>query len=130
MENLYIPKTKNTPEVNLSAEKCLFEIIGASYSDNIYEEVYENVLNWIENQMPKIDCEINCIFKISILNSMTYKNLMQILIKLADYHKAGKQITVTWYFEGDDEDNEEIAEDLSQIFDIPFTIKPISKTQS
>lgn len=124
MENLYISRTKNTPEINLSVGNCLFEIKGASYSDNIYEEIYSDVLKWVTNQMPKIDCEINCVFNINILNSLTHKYILQILIKFAEYHKAGKKISITWYFEGDDEENEEIAEDLSQIFDIPFTIKP------
>ncbi len=125
MEEVFIPETKNTPKVHLSVENCQFEIIGPSFSDNIYEEIYEKILNWTENEMPKIDCEINCIFNISILNSLSYKNIMQLLIQFTEYHKKGKKISVTWYFEGDDEDNEELAEDLSGIFDIPFTIKAV-----
>ena len=122
MNDLYFPETKNTPKVNLSVENCQFEISGPSFSDNIHEKIYEKVLNWTENEMPKINNKINCIFNISILNSLSYKNIMQILIHFTEYHKKGKEISITWYFEGDDEDNEELAEDLSQIFDIPFKI--------
>jgi len=122
MNDLYFPETKNTPKVNLSVENCQFEISGPSFSDNIHEEIYEKVLNWTENEMPKINNKINCIFNISILNSLSYKNILQILILFTEYHKKGKDISITWYFEGDDEDNEELAEDLSQIFDIPFKI--------
>jgi len=125
MEEIFIHETKNTPKVNLSVENCQFEISGPSFSDNIYQEIYEKVLNWTENEMPKIDCKINCIFNISILNSLSYKNILQILILFTEYQKKGKEISITWYFEGDDEDNEELAEDLSQIFDIPFTIKAV-----
>lgn len=126
MESLFIPETGNTPKVNLSTENCLFEITGPSFSDNIFEKIYSKILNWIENEMPKIeDCEINCIFSISILNSISYKNILQILIKFTEYRSKGMNIKITWYFEGDDEDNEEMAKDLSQIFDIPFTIKAL-----
>ena len=125
MESLFIQETKFTPKVNLSVENCSFEIIGPSYDDNISEKIYDDVIKWVEDEMPKIDCELNCIFSISILNSMTYKNIMQIMIKFVEYRKTGKNITITWYFEGDDEDNEELAEDLSQIFDVPFMIKAI-----
>ena len=125
MKDLFIPETKNTPEVNLSVENCIFTIKGPSFSDSVYDEIYTEVLEWIENEMPKIDCEIDCVFSINILNSMTYKNIMQMLIKFVEYHNAGKKISITWYYEGDDEDNEEIAEDLSQIFDIPFAIKAV-----
>ncbi|MCF6365307.1 MAG: DUF1987 domain-containing protein [Bacteroidales bacterium] len=125
MKDLFLPETKFTPKVNLSVENCTFEIIGSSYSDNIYEKVYEKVIKWVEEEMPKIECDMNCVFSINILNSMSYKNIMQIMIQFVEYRKAGKNISITWYFEGDDEDNEELAEDLSGIFDIPFTIKSI-----
>ena len=125
MENFFLAETKYTPKVNLSIENCTFEIIGPSYADNISEKVYNDVIKWVDEEMPKIDCKINCIFSINILNSMTYKNIMQLMIKFVEYRKNGKDILITWYFEGDDEDNEELAEDLSEIFDIPFTIKAL-----
>jgi len=116
---------KNTSKDNLSVDNYQFEISGPSFSENIYQEIYEKILNWTENEMPKIDNKINCIFNISILNSLSYKNILQILILFTEYQKKGKEISITWYFEGDDEDNEELAQDLSQIFDIPFTIKAV-----
>jgi len=125
MENIFIPATKNTPEVNLSVENCRFEIKGPSYTDNIFEDIYSIILQWIDKEMPKINCELNCIFSINILNSISYKNIMQILIKFTEYRKSGQDIKITWYFEGDDEDNEELAQDLSLVFDIPFTIHAI-----
>jgi len=125
MKDLFLPETKFTPKVNLSVDNCTFEIIGPSYADNIYEKVYVKIIKWVEEQMPKIECDINCIFSISILNSMSYKNIMQIMIQFVEYRKTGKNISITWFFEGDDEDNEELAEDLSEIFDIPFIIKAI-----
>ncbi len=125
MESLYIPGTKNTPQVNLSVKNCQFEIIGSSFSDTVFEEIYSKILNWIDDELPKLNCELNCVFSIDILNSMTYKNIMQILIKFTEFNRNGKNISVLWYFEGDDEDNEELAENLSHLFDIPFTIKAV-----
>lgn len=126
MENLVLAGSKNTPEVNLSVENCQFEIRGSSYSDRAFEQVYSKVLNWVELGVPKLKCELNCIFYIDIMNSISYKNIMQIMIKLVNFYKEGKKIKISWFFEGDDEDNEELAEDMSSLFDIPFIIKPMS----
>lgn len=125
MGNLILERTKNKPEVNLSIENCLFEIKGSSYSDRSFEEVYSEVLNWIDDEMHKLECDLNCVFFIDIMNSISYKNIMQIMIKLVNYYKKGKKLKITWFFEGDDEDNEELAHDMSQLFDIPFDIKAI-----
>ncbi len=125
MDTIYMPAGEKTPEVKLSVSNCIFEIKGSSYSDTVFEDVYHTVLEWIDEEIPKLEGELNCIFTIDILNSTTYKNIMQMLIKFTEYEKQGKKIRVTWYFDGHDEDNEELAEDLSQVFDIPFTIKEL-----
>lgn len=125
MENLIITETKNTPEVNLSIKNCQFEIRGSSYSDSVFKDVYSKILFWIDERMPYLDCELNCIFFIDLMNSISYKNIMQIMIRLVSFYKEGKKITISWFFEGDDEDNEELAHDMSTLFDIPFIIKAI-----
>lgn len=125
MENLIITKTKNTPEVNLSIKNCQFEIRGSSYSDSVFKDVYSKILLWIDERMPYLDCEMNCIFFIDLMNSISYKNIMQIMIRLVSFYKEGKRITISWFFEGDDEDNEELAHDMSTLFDIPFIVKAI-----
>ena len=50
---------------------------------------------------------------------------MQVMIKLVNLYKTGKKITITWFFEGDDEDNEELAHDMSNLFDIPFIVNAV-----
>lgn len=125
MGNLVLYGSNNTPDVNLSIEDCHFEIRGSSYSDRVFESVYSKILTWIEEELPELDCELNCIFYIDIMNSISYKNIMQIMIKLVHLYKEGKNIKISWFFEGDDEDNEELAQDMSTLFDIPFIIKAI-----
>ena len=125
MKDLIIPRTKNTPDVKLSIENCQFEIRGSSYADRAFEDVYNKIFNWVDEEMSNLTCDLNCIFFIDIMNSISYKNIMQLMIKLLKFYKKGKNITITWYFEGDDEDNEELAQDMSTLFDIPFIIKAV-----
>lgn len=125
MGKLHLKEKKNTPEVYLSIEECRFEIKGSSYSDRSYEEIYSKVLKWIDEELIKLECELNCQFFIDIMNSISYKNVMQVMIKLVNLYKTGKNITITWFFEGDDQDNEELAHDMSNLFDIPFIVNAV-----
>lgn len=125
MEKLHLKAKKNSPEVYLSIEECSFLIKGSSYSDRAYEDIYSKILKWIDEELINLDCELNCEFFIDIMNSISYKNVMQVMIKLVNFYKTGKNITITWFFEGDDEDNEELANDMSNLFDIPFKVNAV-----
>ena len=121
-----LEKTKNTPFVNLSITDCVFEITGDSYYEE-FTDIYDQILKWIEEEMPKLECEINCVFHFGVLNSISLKNVIIILLKLNHYYKTGKKISITWYYDKDDEDNEDNAEDLSILTEIPFKIVAVTK---
>ena len=46
--------------------------------------------------------------------------LLDILMKLEDMHKAGKESLVKWYYPEDDEDMKEAGEEYADIVDVPF----------
>ena len=73
-----IESTPNSPSINLSVKSCTFEIKGNSFSDNL-SEIYDQVVKWIENEMPKIECSIDCKFNFHVFNSVTYKNILIIM---------------------------------------------------
>ncbi|MCD4663730.1 MAG: DUF1987 domain-containing protein [Bacteroidales bacterium] len=116
-----LKKTRNTPSVFLSIKDCIFEISGPSFADHI-TEIYTPILQWIEEEIPQLNCDLDCHFHIDILNSVSYKNIIEIIMRLDHYAKTGKQIRVLWYYYEDDEDNCAVGKDLSELFDIPFKV--------
>ncbi len=115
---MIIPETSGSPYVKLSAEECCFEIKGNSFS-NIINEIYEKILTWIDEEMPKIDCNIECIFNYYVSNSVTYKNVLVIMTKFAELKEQGKKIQIIWYYNKDDEDSLAIGEDIEELFNLP-----------
>jgi len=119
---MLIEKTNNTPYVNLSVKDCIFEITGNSFSDNL-SEFYDQVIEWVENEMPKISCKIECKFNFHVFNSVTYKTILLLMSKFYELKEQGKKITIIWFYASEDEDSGEVGEDLKNIFDIPVIIQ-------
>ena len=121
---LKIKAGNSTPEVKISVEDCIFEINGLSFSNDA-DNFYKPVLKYIEENFPKLECEINCKFNLTVFNSVTYKYVLSMMNKFMQYNKEGKKIRITWYYESEDEDNKESASDISSLFNIPFELKEI-----
>ncbi|RLD50114.1 MAG: hypothetical protein DRI94_09530 [Bacteroidetes bacterium] len=115
---MIIKKTSGSPYVKLSAEECCFEIKGNSFS-NIINEIYEKILTWIDEEMPKIDCAIDCIFKFNVSNSVTYKNILIMMTKFVKLKEQGQKINIIWYYNKDEEDSLAIGEDIEELFNLP-----------
>ncbi len=118
---LTIKETSSTPYVKLSVEECTFIIEGLSFSNDV-ESFYSPIIEWVETNFPKLDCELSCIFNLSVFNSITYKYILSIMTKILHSNQAGKNIKVIWYYDLDDDDNKESAEDIAELFNIPFEL--------
>lgn len=121
MENLVFEKTKNTPFIHLDIKNNTFEIKGPSYSEDVVE-VYAPILDWIEQEIPKLEGELFCNLHFDVLNSVAHKKVFQILIKLTEHFQNGKKIKVKWFYDEDDEDIMEMGEDLTDLIELPFEL--------
>ncbi|NPA45572.1 MAG: DUF1987 domain-containing protein [Chlorobi bacterium] len=115
---MIIKETSGTPYVFLSTEDCKFEISGNSFSENI-NEVYQKILSWIDAELEKLNCELDCKFNFNVSNSVTYKNILIIMTKISELIRKGKKISVTWCYDEEDEDSLAVGEDIEELFDIP-----------
>jgi len=114
--------TKTSPFVNISVEDCIFNITGVSYANNT-DVIFNQVIDYIDQEFSNLECHLNCEFYLTVFNSITYKYILNIMAKFMMLNKNGKNIKVTWYYDADDEDNLENAEDISKLFNIPFECK-------
>jgi hypothetical protein len=124
MENIYVEKTKKTPLIHISLKENKFLIKGPSFSENIVD-IYNPIIEWIDENIPNLENELICELYFTVLNSASHKKIFQILIRLNSYLDAGKKITVQWFYDEDDEDIMEMGEDLTELINLPFEIKPV-----
>jgi hypothetical protein len=118
VENLTIKKTGTSPQIELNAQSNICSIVGESYSDHVYS-FYEPVLEWLENYFASLESEAIFNIELSYFNSSSSKVLMDIFDMCEDAAQEGKNITVNWYYEKDndalEEYGEEFAEDVEKL---------------
>ena len=122
MADIIFKKTHNTPKVFLTSSEGICEISGPSYANHI-SEIYTAVLAWIEEEIPFCTDKIDFIFNFELLNSVSYKFIIEMIMRLNDFVKEGKNIQVKWYYAENDDDMYSTGKDLSDLFELPFEIK-------
>ncbi len=121
---LNISETPNSPKVFLSAEECIFQIKGNSYSEKT-DEIFSKIHQWINENFPSLNCEIIFNIYLNVTNSVTYKNILIMMTNIAGFVEKGKKIKIIWKFNSDDEDIRNIGEDIKELFDIPVNIEEV-----
>ncbi len=117
-----IESSHNTPYVNLSLEENVFEISGHAFSDKI-NDIFSDILEWIDTEIPKLSQTLVCEIKLDVFSSVTYKNLFNVLQKLEAFvTDEGKDIRIKWYSDPEDGDNYDMADDIRDLYDLPFEI--------
>jgi Domain of unknown function (DUF1987). len=121
MENLYIGKTKSTPEINFEPEKAKLKIEGQSYPENAFK-FYEPVLTWLDEYLRQLDHEVvlEIYFHMPYINTSSSKCVMMLLEKLEDAYRNGKKVAVRWYYEQENEMALECAEEFKEDLTLPF----------
>jgi len=118
MENLKIKATKATPDILFDKEKNILEIKGRSYPGST-KEFYAPVFSWLENYFKQLtDERVTVNLEIIYFNSTSSKVLMDFLSMLDDEIDKGKNISVNWFYEEDNDDMLEFGEELQEDIDV------------
>ncbi|MBX2942100.1 MAG: DUF1987 domain-containing protein [Cyclobacteriaceae bacterium] len=118
MDPLIIKETAETPSILMDKAKGKFELTGKSLTDNP-SNFYKPVIEWLTVYVRTPNPETNISFKFEYLNIESSKSILDLMTVLDKIKGA----TVTWYFNEDDEDMEEIGEELAELVNIPFNFK-------
>ncbi len=118
---LIIEQTTKTPKIIFDPGNKLFEISGRSLPENVVK-TYEPVLQWIEQNMGKIQDGIVFSFKVDYLNSASAKMISLILTKLEEFYKSGINIEIKWYYNIDDDDIQSEGEIYAKLKNIPIKL--------
>jgi len=119
MNNLCIPATKYTPEIDFDYHNNTLLLSGQSYPENT-AVFYQPIINWIKDYIDQIGDQ-ETVFNISIIyfNSSSSKVFMDILDLLDNKAKEGGAFIINWSYAEDDEiileHGEEFKEDLEHL---------------
>lgn len=122
MESLDIQATKSSPLVAFDPAAGVLQIEGQSYPENpvrFYEPVLSALEGWLtEKTAAVLTVNIN----LSYMNTSSSKCLMNLLDRLDSASRAGRTVSVNWYYDRDDEMAYESAEEFREGLEVPFNV--------
>ncbi|MCC8402992.1 DUF1987 domain-containing protein [Paraburkholderia sp. MMS20-SJTN17] len=127
MENLHIPATATSPEVDFRFDQHALWIKGESYPENaaaFYAPIIEQMRQYLAvNAGAKITIDV----ALTYFNSSSTKMLFSIFDALDQAGQSGCRVLMNWYRDEEDETIAEFGEELKADFRaIEFTDRPIT----
>jgi len=106
-------------EVNLNHETGILEMEGSSYPENALD-FFNPIIEWIKTFISEENKPMTINIRLSYLNTSSTKCILDIFELLEDYHTAGGEVKINWYYAEDDEDIMETGEELGEDFAFPI----------
>jgi len=119
MSKIAIEGTPKTPTVNFDPDSAVMELKGRSIPENSIE-FYKPVVDALDeySKDPKEATKVN--IQLEYFNTSSSKCILDLFKKLEGIHNSGKEVTINWFYEEDDEDMLEAGEDYEAIIKVPF----------
>lgn len=119
MDEYYVRKTFNTPEVFFSPNEGVLKIEGRSIPEDpgeFFDNIIEQVNQYYENpkELTRID------IKLEYINSGSSKYMLELMRIFKKNYENGKDCIVNWYYEEDDESIQELGQHYQATVQVPF----------
>ncbi|ABZ84155.1 conserved hypothetical protein [Heliomicrobium modesticaldum Ice1] len=130
MDKLYITGAKGTPEVDFDPFQHTLKLSGQSYPENAFK-FYEPILRWVDAYLEQLTAEANVVidFSFPYINTSSSKCVMMLLEKLDGAFQKGKQLSLNWYYDEDNDSELECAEEFKEDVTMPFRLIPRERTE-
>jgi len=129
MQKLIIDPTVTTPGICFSPDNNQFYIRGVSSPEDV-RSLYYPVLEWIKKFVDEIlaakhkmynrDNPLRFQIDLAYFNSSSAKYILDLCKQIASVRAKGKNISVKWHYEKDDNDMLESGREISRIARFPF----------
>jgi len=115
MKNLVIEATKQTPKVSFDADNHVLEFQGESYPENMALFAVP-IFSWLEEYLEQLgDQPITVNIELIYFNSSSSKMLLDLFDQLEEeVEDNGKNITVNWIYDADNDSAEEYGEEFQE----------------
>jgi len=121
MTSLDIVGSQSTPSIQASTETGVLEMRGDSYPENSFE-LFKPVFDWVEYFIAKESQPLQVKLYLLYLNTSSIKALMDIFDMLETAHRAGRQVSVRWFYDQQNERVAELAEEFKEDCTFPFEV--------
>lgn len=126
IQDIRLEATRSTPEVRFDSAGRL-SIVGQSYPENAFA-FYQPLLQWIDDYFGQLapSAAVSVDLQLPYLNTTSSKCLLMLLEKLESEHERGRNVSVRWQYDEDNESELECAEEFKEDLTLPFEIVPKS----
>jgi hypothetical protein len=121
MDKLIINGTEKIPSISFNSDSGKLEIQGRSIPENSIM-FYKPLKEWLDlySANPKQLTEVH--LKLEYFNTSSSKNIFELLKILEKIDEAGNNVVINWYYEKDDPDMLEAAEDYESFLKLSFNM--------
>jgi hypothetical protein len=119
MEDIFLKKTFNSPEVEFLASTGELSVEGRSIPEDP-GEFFEKLINWMNEYFLNPLEETVMTIKLEYINSGSSKYMLELLRILKTNYNKGRKVLVKWYYEEGDESIQELGQHYEQTMQIPF----------
>ncbi len=116
---LYIKGTSKTPEVDFT--NGVIQISGRSIPEDAVS-FYQPLIRWVNAYVENPEKFTKVNFKIEYINSGSNRFIYAILKLLDDCFIRGNEVTVTWYYEEDDDTIKGLGKDFQSLLKVPIKL--------
>ena len=116
MDNLYIPPTPSSPEVDFKFDENTLSLRGESYPENA-AAFFGNILRQLEAYLGACDGrKITVSIALAYFNSSSTKMLFNLVGLLSDAAEAGNEVVLNWFHDEEDDTIFEFGQELKDDF--------------
>lgn len=121
MNDLQIAASQSTPSITATVATGIVDLRGDSYPENSFE-FFEPLNAWIDAFLAASQQPIRLELHLLYLNTSSVKVMMDIFDALEAAHQNGRAVTVSWYYDRDNERIAELAEEFKEDCTFSFEI--------
>ena len=123
LETLKVEQTTSTPAVDFDAASGLLVLNGESYPENSFD-FFKPLLDWVEAFLAQTEGPVRLRIGLTYMNTSSIKSMMDLLDLLEDAHAASREVTVTWFYDEENDRALEMAEEFREEVTLPFFVLP------
>ncbi|MCG2743707.1 MAG: DUF1987 domain-containing protein [Desulfobacteraceae bacterium] len=116
--------SKSTPRVDFNAKNRMLIIKGQSYPENSFK-FYDPISQWLDMLFTTVEDDDGLIkLEISLpyINTSSTKCILMLLEKFEVAEKNGRNMDVTWYYDKENENELECAQDFKEFVELEFNL--------
>jgi len=118
-ETLEIKPRADSPELIMNPNNNIFKIVGMSFMEDGVA-FYKPVLEWLDEYIKAPNPETKLVINLKYFNSVSSLAIFNILEKFRKIHENGKNVLISWHYQIDENEMEEVGKEYAALVDIPF----------